>query len=124
MSTDTTAAYDLALKFTEVFNERDDERRRAAIAAAFTPDTVYTDPDWAAMEGHEGIDSLTKVAHEKLGDLVFAVRDAAQSQRGMVLSAWTLGVPGSDTPVATGRVVLLVEDGRIARADNFFDASA
>jgi hypothetical protein len=110
---------DLVRKYIEIWNERDAIHRRAAIDAIFTEDGVYSDPDWAAVEGRDAIDLMIGQAQEKLGDLTFSLGEVINEHHDLMLFTWCLGQPG-ESPVATGYDVARFEKGLIRRVDGFF----
>jgi hypothetical protein len=110
---------DLTRKYIEIWNERDAGRRRATIDAIFTEDGVYSDPDWAAVEGRDAIDLMIGQAQEKLGDLTFSLGEVINEHHDLMLFTWHLGQPG-ESPVATGYDVVRFEKGLIRRVDGFF----
>lgn len=104
-----------------VWNERDAAARRALIAAAFTEDSVYSDPDYAALRGHGELSDAIGRAQETFGDLVFTLGTVINAHHDTALFTWRLGAPGADTPVATGYVVVDFAGDRIRRVVGFFE---
>ncbi|OUC98017.1 nuclear transport factor 2 family protein [Streptosporangium minutum] len=109
----------LAQKYIEIWNERDAGRRRSAIDAVLTEDSVYSDPDWEAVEGRDGIDTMIGRAREKFGDLAFSLGEVINERHDLMLFTWHLGRPG-EPPVATGYDVVRFEKESIRRIDGFF----
>jgi hypothetical protein len=60
---------DLVETYLGVWNERNGRLRQAAIDQLLTEDSVYSDPDWEAVVGREGINELVTKAQDKFGDL-------------------------------------------------------
>ena len=96
----------------EVFANRDTEARDRAIAATYTDDVAFTDPDG------------TTVGRSALGKKAAALLDGAPADFGFTADgipytgedtgalAWAFGPAGS--PVARGIDIITVRDGRIA----------
>ncbi|MEX7468534.1 nuclear transport factor 2 family protein [Mycobacterium adipatum] len=97
----------------DVFNERDADRRAAAIAATYSPDVQWFDDEGVAT----GLDELnTKAAalQEKLSGLHFAAAGPVRQTRGLGVLAWELRAP-DDSVVATGFDVAEIADDRIVK---------
>jgi SnoaL-like domain len=95
-----------------VFNERNPDRRRAALAELYTENATLCDPEtvatgWEAISG--AIDSLHRML--PLG-FVFAATGYAVGHNGAARLFWRAGPP--DGPAAiTGTDVAHIENGRI-----------
>ncbi len=111
---------ELVQRYIQTWNERDGDRRRTAIAATLTEDSLYTDPDWEAVIGHDAIDALIVQAQEKFGGLAFSVGNVINAHHDLVLFTWHLGQPGASTPAATGYNVAVLDKGLIHRVYGFF----
>jgi hypothetical protein len=95
-----------------VFNERDAERRLQAIAANYTEDVIWTDPD----RTFHGRDELNERAQELLDarpHFVFTAAGPVHVLRDLGHLAFNHGVP-EQPPAISGYDVALVRDGRIA----------
>jgi SnoaL-like domain len=97
----------------EVFNERDDARRLAAIARIYADDVRWTDDDGVTV-GREALNAKAVGLQQKLGDLQFAAAGPAYETTGLGLMAFNLVNPGSDPPQVSGFDVAIVRDGVIA----------
>jgi hypothetical protein len=106
--------------YLALWNERDDARRATAIAALLTEDSVYSDPDYAAVTGPAELNALVARAHEKLGDLVFTLGEIIGGHHDQVLFTWHVVPPAGGDPVASGYDVAELVDGRIRRITGFF----
>src|ERR1051325_5552507 len=100
-------------QYLAIWNERDAARREAAIKATLTPDSVYSDPDYAGIEGHAALSQAVGTGQKKFGDLVSQHHDK-------VLFTWRLGAPDSTVAVATGYDYVELQDGLISRVVGFF----
>ncbi|AZG47651.1 nuclear transport factor 2 family protein [Gordonia insulae] len=113
MSDDITRLMEANL--LEVFGERDHDRRRDAIARTYTPDVVFTDAE-GTVTGHEQISAkVDALLDGPLNGLDFVKAGPIHQVPGMGHLAWSVVAPGSDTVIASGFDVALIEDGKIAR---------
>jgi hypothetical protein len=95
-----------------VFNERDPERRSKAIAANYTADVLWTDPD-GTFQGHQALNEQAQKLLDRLPGFVFAAAGPVHVSRDLGLLAFDVGVP-EQPPAVSGIDVALVRDGRIA----------
>ncbi|WP_026416936.1 nuclear transport factor 2 family protein [Actinomadura oligospora] len=100
--------------YIEVWNERDAAARMELIKSVLTEDSVYSDPDYAGLRGHEALSDAIGVAHGKFGDLRFRLGEVIGEHHGKALFTWKLG------EVATGYDAVEFEDGRIRSVIGFF----
>jgi hypothetical protein len=105
----------------DVFNERDAERRAAAIASTYAPEVVFHDPQGSAV-GRASLDAKAKALLDGAPGFVFAPRGPIYESAGAVGAlAWQFG-PEGGAPVATGLDIALVQDGLIATLHTVLDA--
>jgi hypothetical protein len=95
-----------------VFNERDPERRSKAIAANYTDDVIWTDPD-GTTQGRQALNEQAQKLLDRMPDFVFSAGGPVYVSRDLGLLAFNLGV-SEQPPVVSGIDVALVRDGRIA----------
>jgi hypothetical protein len=95
-----------------VFNERHRERRSKAIAANYTDDVIWTDPD-GTTQGHEALNDRAQKLLDRSPDFVFSAAGPVHVSRDLGLLAFNMGVP-ERPPAVSGIDVALVRDGRIA----------
>ena len=95
-----------------VFNVRDADRRREAIARNYTEDVTWTDPD-ATTEGREALNDRAQKLLDGLPGFVFSAAGPVYVSRNMGYLAFAMGSP-EQAPAVTGFDVELVRDGRIA----------
>ena len=95
-----------------VFNERDPERRSKAIAANYTDDVIWTDPD-GTTQGRQALNEQAQKLLDRFPDFVFSAGGPVLVSRDLGLLAFNLGVP-EQPPAVSGIDVALVRDGRIA----------
>lgn len=97
----------------EVFNQRDHELRRAAIAHTYADDIRWTEDDGITI-GHEALNAKAIELQARLGDLQFIAAGPTYQTLGLGYLAFQLVEPGGDTPVSSGFDVAIVRDGLIA----------
>ena len=115
------AAY--ARRYLEVWNEADDDRRRALIEGTFTPDAGYLDPLMKGA-GHGGIDAMIAAARGQFPGHRFTLEGTPDGHNDRVRFSWVLA-PEGGTPVARGTDVCVVApDGRFAAVTGFLDPVA
>ena len=102
----------LLLNLFAVFSERDPERRAKAIAANYTEDVIWSDPD-VTTEGHEALNERAQEVIDRTPDFVFTAPGPVHVLRDLGQLAFNLGVP-EQPPAVSGYDVALVRDGRIA----------
>ena len=96
----------------EVFSERDPERRLKVIAANYTEDVIWSDPE-ATTHGHEELNERAQELLDGMPDFVFTAAGPIHVTRDLGQLAFNYGVP-EQPPAVTGYDVALVRDGRIA----------
>ena len=97
----------------EVFNQRDHELRRAAIAHTYADDIRWTEDDGITI-GHEALNAKAIELQARLGDLRFIAAGPTYQTLGLGYLAFQLVEPGGNTPVSSGFDVAIVRDGVIA----------
>ncbi|OBB74832.1 hypothetical protein [Mycobacterium sp. 852014-52144_SCH5372336] len=96
-----------------VFNERDADRRRAAIADTYSPDVRWADNEGVSV-GHDALDAKAQALQDgQLAGLSFVKAGLVHHTRGFVYLAWNVVAPGSTTPLVSGFDVALVAEVRI-----------
>ena len=103
-----------------VFNQRDPRRRLKAIAANYTEDVIWTDPD-GATQGHQAMNEQGQKLLDRLPDYAFSAAGPVHVNGDLGLLAFNLGIP-EQPPAVSGIDVALVRDGRIARLYTFVTA--
>ncbi len=96
-----------------VFDERDPQRRAAAIAVTYAPDVQWIDDEGIAS-GHDELNAKAAELQTKLSGLHFVKAGPVHGTRGLGFLAWEVRSP-DDTTVATGFDVAEISDDRIAR---------
>lgn len=96
-----------------VFNERDADRRRAAIADTYAPDVRWTDDEGVSV-GHEALDAKAQALQDgQLAGLSFIKAGPVHQTRGLGYLAWHVVTPGTEAPIVSGFDVALVNEDRI-----------
>jgi hypothetical protein len=91
-----------------VFNERDAERRAAAIVTTYAPDVRWTDDEGISV-GREALEAKAKALQAQMQGLVFTKASPVYQTRGLGYLAWDLGPDGGD-PVASGFDVAIIRN--------------
>ncbi|MFV9633785.1 nuclear transport factor 2 family protein [Mycobacterium neumannii] len=96
-----------------VFNERDADRRRAAIADTYSPDVRWTDDEGVSV-GHDALDAKAQALQDgQLAGLSFVKAGPVHHTRGFGYVPWNVVAPGSTTPIVSGFDVALSAEDRI-----------
>ncbi|MDT3442949.1 MULTISPECIES: nuclear transport factor 2 family protein [unclassified Pseudofrankia] len=105
---------DLILKYLDVWNERDSAARETLMTSVLTEDSVYTDPDYAGLRGHDALSEAIGQAQERFGDLRFTLDVVLGAHHDRALFTWRLGT------VATGYDLVEFAENRIRTVVGFF----
>jgi hypothetical protein len=106
-----------------VFNERNSDRRRAALGELYAEDATLYDPETVAT-GREAISGAVDNLHLSLpSDFVFTATGHAVGHNGAARLFWWAGPPHGPVAV-TGTDVAHIEDGRIKLLYVFVDPVA
>ena len=97
----------------EVFNERDPERRREAIARTYSPDVHWTDDEGVTV-GHAALDAKAAELLDKIGPLQFVTAGPVHQTVGFGHLAWHLVAENDTTPQVSGFDVAIIRDDVIA----------
>ncbi len=96
-----------------VFDERDPQRRAAAIATTYSPTVQWFDDEGVAT-GHEELDVKAAELQSKLTGLHFVPAGPVRQTRGLGFLAWEVRTP-DDTAVASGFDVAEIAEDRIVK---------
>ena len=110
---------DLADRYIAMWNETDAVRRRALIAAVWTPDGAYVDPV-VQSDGHGGIDAMVKAVQERFPGHRFARTSDVDAHHDRVRFRWTLG-PDGGAAIVEGVDFGTVAGDRLKSITGFFD---
>ena len=95
-----------------VFNERDAQRRAAAIESTYAPDVRWTDDEGVSV-GREALEAKAIALQSQMQGLVFTKASPVYQTRGFGYLAWKLGPEGGE-PVASGFDAAVIRDGLIS----------
>jgi hypothetical protein len=95
----------------DVFNERDGERRRAAIAGTYAPQVRFADPDEVTV-GHDALDAKAQKILDDSPGFVFSPGGPIRVNHDLGYLDWNFG-PEGQPPVVRGVDIALVADGLI-----------
>ena len=113
----------IAERYLATWNEADDTRRAALVAALWSPQGRYADPLMSG-DGHAGIARMIATARTQFPGLVFTARGQADGHGPFARFSWSLG-PAGGAPVAGGTdVARLDEAGRVVEVIGFLDGGA
>jgi hypothetical protein len=96
-----------------VFDERDPQRRAAAIVDTYAEDVEWIDDDGTTV-GRDELNSKAAELQEKLAGLHFVKAGPVRQTRGLGFLAWEVRTP-DDATVASGFDVAEIADERIVR---------
>ena len=97
----------------EVFNQRDGEQRREAIARIYASEVSFSDPEETVI-GHDALDAKAQRILDEAPGFVFAAAGSTYVNHDLGYLAWTFG-PEGQSPVVRGVDIALVENGLIAK---------
>lgn len=122
MTTDTDTTTTTATTvdtYIDMWNEQDDDRRRALIERAWAPPAQYVDPLLEA-DGYDGLMEMVATVHGHYPGHVFRRTTDVDEHHGMARFGWELVDPEGNVFVAGIDVARLADDGRIAAITGFF----
>jgi SnoaL-like domain len=103
----------VARMVTDIFNERDAERRARAIEAVFAADVVFSDPE-GTVSGRDAVAEKVDALLAGAPGFVFQLAGPVQEVADLGLDRWQFG-PADGDPVVRGNDVAIVHEGRIVR---------
>lgn len=99
----------------QVFNERDKQRRRAAIERTYSADVRWSDDEDVSV-GRNQLESRAHALQKRqLAGLSFVKAGPVYQTRGFGYLAWNVVAPGSDAPIVSGFDAALITDDRISQ---------
>ena len=96
----------------EVFNERDEAKRRAAIEQTYAEDVRWTDVEGVST-GRAALEAKCVALQGALGDQQFVAAGPVHQLPGFGYLAWQLTDPTSGRSVMSGFDTALIRDGVI-----------
>ena len=103
-----------------VFNERDDQKRRALIASLWAEDGVFIVIPEGRYEGHSGVERAAASLIDMFPSFAFTGLGDVQSYSGVGMLRWGYGPTGAE-PVRTGFDVLVMNGDKIGAVYVFND---
>ncbi|MGW0157768.1 nuclear transport factor 2 family protein [Mycobacterium sp. NPDC003323] len=97
-----------------VFNERDPQRRAAAIATTYADQVRWTDDEGVTV-GHDGLDAKAAQLQSNLVGMHFAAAGPVRQTRDFGLLAWEVRRDEDDVAVMTGFDAAVIAEDRIAQ---------
>jgi len=97
----------------EVFGERDQQLRAAAIERTYAADVVFADPGEVVV-GRDAVNAKVQKLLDETPGFVFTEAGPVYVNNDLGTLAWNFG-PAGQPPVVTGFDICLIEDGRIAK---------
>ena len=104
----------------EIWNAPAGPERTKAIADVYSSDVFIGEPD-AKRRGHSGMAEAISALQSELPGTSITRSGPIQTVQDLVTYTWELGA-GSGPPMATGRDVLMLRDGRITGLYVLIDA--
>jgi hypothetical protein len=106
----------------EVFNERDPDRRIAAIREVYSADPVFYEQD-NVVEGREALGARVQALLDEAPEFAFSAEGEATENHIMGRLTWHLGPPGAP-PVLTGTDIAITGGGTIQALYTFIEETA
>jgi hypothetical protein len=107
----------LLTAYVSVWNERDPQVRCAIGIEVFTPHVLYVDPN-ISIEGTSAVDTYVSEWQEQFSEMVFHLGEV-RAHHNLAHFYWSFGIP-SESPVAHGWDVAVLENGKISSVYGFF----
>jgi len=111
---------ELVARYMETWNETDPAARRKAIDELWAADGTYTDPI-AVAEGRDAIDATIAAVQGQFSGLVFTLAGDVDAHHDIARFTWNLGPAGGEEIVVGFDVLVLNDEGRIAKVHGFLD---
>jgi hypothetical protein len=111
MNTGSSTVELMTRSLLDVFNERDPERRAAAIREVYSPDVTFNEPADHST-GHEQLAARVQELLDDAPGWVFRPAGDVSVNHDLGRLTWHFGADGQP-PVVTGTDVALTADGRI-----------
>ena len=102
----------MSANLRDVFGQRDEAARRAAMAQIFADDIRFADHNGVVV-GFEGVNAAIQALQDSTPGFVFSEAGPVHEVQDLGTVAWNYGPPDA-APVVSGTDVVLVAEGRIA----------
>jgi hypothetical protein len=124
MSTETTTLGQLMERnVSEVFGERDSDRRRRAIAALYAEDCAFYDAEGESIGPAAISDRVGRILEESPPGFAFSLVGAAEVIHDLRRLRWQTG-PAGAPPVLSGMDVRVFANGKIRMLYTFIETPA
>ncbi|WP_410790422.1 nuclear transport factor 2 family protein [Kribbella sp. C-35] len=100
--------------YLDIWNEQDAAVRDSLMKAVLTEDSVYSDPDYAGLQGYAELSDAIGRAQQSFGDLRFTLDTVIGEHHDRALFTWRLGT------AASGYDVVEFDGARIRTVVGFF----
>ncbi|MCI2419692.1 nuclear transport factor 2 family protein [Saccharopolyspora sp. K220] len=107
-------------RYLAAWNERDADKRRAAVDELWTAEGTYTDP-LAEVRGRAAIDATIAAVQGQFPDFVFRPGGTFDAHHSIARFTWELGPADGEAVVVGFDVAVLDDDGRIRDVHGFLD---
>ncbi|MDA3644928.1 nuclear transport factor 2 family protein [Saccharopolyspora indica] len=107
-------------RYIAAWNERDADKRRAAVDALWAPEGTYTDP-LAEVRGREAIDATIAAVQAQFPDFAFRPGALFDAHHDIARFTWELGPVGGEAVVIGFDVAVLDPNGQIQHVHGFLD---
>lgn len=108
-------------RYIAVWNENDDESRRALVAQTFTEDARFTDP-LVAVTGADAINNTISGIQSQMAGLTFRRGETVDAHHNIARFTWELAPDADAEAIAIGfDVAEFADDGRINTIYGFID---
>ena len=97
----------------EVFNERDEAKRRAAIERTYAPDVRWTDAEGVST-GRDALEAKCVALQQQLGNLQFVTAGVVHQLPNFGYLAWHLVEVIDGQPAMSGFDIAIIKDDAIA----------
>ena len=109
----------LAQDYIALWNEADEARRRAQLAAGWTPNATYVDPLMQGA-GHAEIDALIAAVQQRFPTFQFSLMGTADAYADVARFSWALG-PKDGEAIVKGTDFVRRDGDKIAAVTGFLD---
>lgn len=113
----------IADAYLALWNEPQEDQRRAALASGWTADARYIDPMMRG-EGRDGIAAMIAGARAQFPGHAFTLRGTPDGHDAYVRFGWTLAPANGDAIAHGTDIARLDAEGRIAEVIGFLEGAA
>jgi hypothetical protein len=103
----------------EVFNERDPDRRSAAIAEVYSAAPIFYEQE-SVVRGRESLHARIEELLKEAPGFMFSAESEPTANHNVGRVTWHFGPPGAP-PIVTGTDIAITDDGRIRALYTFIE---